>query len=84
MKLDINVPTIRRAFKAKKKSKYYGGYATFPDGLVVTDKAVSDYVKKHLRFIDRFDIRKITEASLYAFSILSGSVEEPKGKNWKF
>jgi hypothetical protein len=67
----------------KRNKKYYGGYATFADR-VVYDKDVALFVKKHLRLIDRFDIRKITEASLYAFSILSGSCDAPKGKNWKF
>lgn len=64
-------------------TKYWDGYADFGD-FKVYDKDVADYVKAHLRFQDRFDIRKITEAVLLAFSILSKSVEEPEEKNWKF
>lgn len=64
------------------KNKYYDGYADFGD-LIVYDEDVAKYVKKHLRFIDRFDIRKIVEATFYAFSILSKSCEEPEGK-WHF
>lgn len=63
--------------------KYWDGYADFGD-FKVYDKDVADYVKAHLRFRDRFDIRKITESVLLAFSILSKSVEEPEEKNWKF
>lgn len=70
--------------KKKKESKYWDGYATFADGRVVYDRDVAEYVKKHLKASDRLDIRKITEAVLYSFSILSGSVEPPKKRNWKF
>ena len=65
-----------------KKRRYYDGYADFGD-FKVYDKDVAVYVKKHLRFFDRFDIQKVTEAVLYSFSILSKSVEPPEG-NWKF
>lgn len=81
---DNNREEFRKRFNMKKESKYWDGYADFGDGRIVKDSDVAKYTKKHLRFRDRFDIRKVTEAVLYSFSILSGSVEEPKGKNWKY
>lgn len=66
------------------KTKYSDGYATFADGKRVYDKDVALLVKKHLKLVDRFNIRKIAEAALLGFSILSGSVETPKKRNWKF
>lgn len=52
----------------------------------VYDHQVTDYTKKHLSFFDRFNMRKVTAANMYSFSILSKSVEEPdvKKKNWKY
>ena len=58
----------------------YGG-----DGKVY-DHQVASYTKKHMRLIDRFNLRKVVAATMYSFGILSGSVEEPKTgkKNWKY
>lgn len=62
-------------------------YADF-EGSVgrVYDHQVAAYTKKHMRFLDRFNIRKVVAASMYSFGILSGSVEEPDPgkKNWKY
>lgn len=68
----------------KKNDKYWDGWCDFGDGRIVYDKDIAEYAKKHLKLRDRLDIRKVTEAVMYSFSILSGSVEPPKGKNWKF
>lgn len=71
-------------FLNKGSAKHWGGYADFGT-FKVYDKDVAKYVKKHLRFVDRFNIHKITESVLLSFSILSGSCEPPaKGDNWKF
>ena len=75
------------AYGGKQKTRYWDSYADFGGEVGrVYDKDVAAYTKKHLRFIDRFDIRKVVEASQYSFSILSKSVEEPKPKkkNWKY
>ena len=66
------------------KRKYGDGFAKFEDGTVVHDKDVATFVKKHLRFVDRFDIRKVVESTLLAFDILSGRLEKPTKENWKF
>lgn len=60
-------------------------YADFPD-VRVTDEAVYQFVVKHSRLIDRMNHRKMVEMTFYAFSILSGSLEKPRGfsKDWKF
>lgn len=62
-------------------------YADFknPD-IRVTDEAVYQFVVKHSRLIDRINHRKMVEMTFYAFSILSGDLEIPKGfgKDWKF
>lgn len=63
-------------------SKTHDGYADFGD-FKVYDRDVAKYVSEHLHFYDRFNIFKITEAVLLAFSILGGFVEPPKGK-WYF
>jgi hypothetical protein len=63
-------------------SKTIDGYADFGD-FKVYDRDVAKYVNEHLHFYDRFNIFKITEAVLLAFSILCGAIEPPKGK-WYF
>ncbi len=75
---------VRNLVEKFENKRYWGGYAEWDDGKRVYDADVAKYVKKHLKFIDRFDIRKVSEATLYAFSILSGSVEPPKENKWKF
>lgn len=59
------------------------GWAKFSDR-VVYDEQVWQFVKKHSRLIDRMSGRKMVEMAFLAFSMLSGSVEIPKGKHWKF
>lgn len=72
-----------RKWLTPNKKRYYNGYADFGD-FRVYDKDVAKYAKAHLKFFDRFDMRKVTEAVLYSFSVLSKSVEPPEGDNWKF
>lgn len=57
---------------------YYDSQATFPDGLVVTDKEVADYTVKHMHPEDQADIRRVVECALASFTILSGSAEPPE------
>lgn len=73
----------KRSWFHSNEKKYDNGYADFGD-FRVYDKEVAEYTKAHLKFFDRFDMRKVTEAVLYSFSILSKSVEPPEGDNWKF
>lgn len=71
-------------FKTKEKN-YWNQWAEFPDDkhkLIVTDNDIWMYVKKHTRFIDRLDGRKVVEAAQYAFSILSKSIDPPKNPNF--
>lgn len=68
---------------------YMDGYAVFTEqpNNRVYDYEVADYVKKHMRFIDRLSMRKVSSAMAYAFAILSKSTEEPKelkNNKWKF
>ena len=83
--------------KKQSKEEYgcYGGskdwwkttYADFGETVgKVYDYQVADYTKKHLRFFDRFNMRKVAAANAYSFSILSKSIEEPdvNKKNWKY
>jgi len=64
--------------------KYSDGYADYPGKGKIYDKDVAKLVSKHLRFFDRFNVRKVVEAGIYAQLMLMGVVEEPKKKNWKF
>lgn len=71
-----------RWFHKKAKTKigqtpwYLRGYADFGNDKIVYDRDVVKYVRDHTRFLDRFNIGKIAMASMWAFSILSGSTEE--------
>ena len=66
---------------------YMDSYADFGGDIgKIYDWQVADYAKKHLRFFDRFNMRKVSTAMQWSFSILSKSIEEPTIKNgkWKF
>lgn len=60
------------------------GQAVFGNGLIVTDEAVYQLIKKHSRLIDRLNHRKMVEMTFWAFNILSKSVEVPSDGKWKF
>lgn len=68
-------------------SRYGDGYADYPGVGIVYDKDVAEYAKKHLRLIDRLDMRKVAEAVIASQGILFG-VDNPNEytdkKNWKF
>lgn len=67
------------------KKKYYDGYTRSHSGRVFSDKELSKFVRKHLRLIDRLDIRRITEAVLISHNIFLEEMEVvTKKKNWKF
>lgn len=69
-------------------AKYYDTYAEFKDEngkpFEVTDEAVAEYTKKHMRLRDRRDIRKVTECVMLSFSILSKSIDPPVGDDWYY
>lgn len=88
-KIKINVKNCHIDFdKIFPKNKWYmDSYADFGGDIgKIYDWQVADYAKKHLRFIDRFNMRKVSTAIQWSFSILSKSLEEPNIKNgkWKF
>lgn len=68
----------------RKKYRYSDGYAEFKDGSRIYDRDLAAFVKKHLKFFDRFDCHKVVDATLLGFAMLEGGVEIPKKKNWKF
>lgn len=74
----------KSALRGFRKTKYWNCYSDFGNGKIVYDKDVANFVKKHLRIRDRFDLRKFVEATLLAADILGGATEEPKDKSWKF
>ena len=69
-------------------TQYYNQAATFrePDGkeLVVSDEAVAEYTRKHMRIEDQKDIRRVVECAMLSFSILSKSLEPPVGDDWYY
>lgn len=80
----IALVTAAIKFHAAHVSTWYmEGYSKYADGTVIYDYEVADHVKKHLHFVDRFDIRKVVSAALLSHCLLDGSVEEPEG-NWKY
>lgn len=77
----------RRCRYPEMKDWWKNSYADFGDDVgLVYDYQVADYTKKHMRFIDRFNFRKVAGAMFHSFSILSKSIEEPNigKKNWKY
>ena len=76
---------FRDLFVKSDKKWWMNTYSDFGKDIgKIYDWQVGDYVKKHLRFADRFNIRKITAAALTAHAILSNSCETPSDDNWKF
>ena len=57
-------------------------WAKFEDGLVVYDKDVYAFIKKHSTIIDRLNPKKMIDMYNIAFDMLSGSVSMPKEKKW--
>ena len=81
------VKAVDKKIKDKKVDYWYmTSYADFGGDVGrVYDYQVADYAKKHLRFIDRFNFRKVGAAVVGSFEILSKSIEDPyPNKNWKF
>lgn len=81
---------LKSLAKAIENRRYFGGWSDYPGKGRITDKACALYAIKHLHWWDRFDLRKVGEATLVSWHILAG-VCEPKEfsnnankKNWKF
>ena len=51
---------------------------------IVYDEDVYQYIKKHSRFIDRLNGRKMMHMSEIAYAIFDEAVLEPTDPNWKF
>ena len=69
------------------REAYMDTYADFGGNVgKIYDYQIADYASKHIRFIDRFSMRKMAHAMMMSFDILNGALEEPKcdKKNWKF
>lgn len=76
--------TKTKAKKSKREEWWKTSYSDFGGDVgKIYDYRVGDYVKEHMTFFDRFNMRKVAAATLYAHSILSKCVEAPDG-NWKF
>ena len=59
-------------------------YAKFEDGLVVYDKDVYEFIKKHSTLLERLNPKKMIDMYTLAFGMLSGSIEIPKVKGkWR-
>ena len=60
------------------------GFAEFEDGTRLYDEDVIQFVKKHLRLRDTFNIPKIVVATLEAFVMLQHPDTISNDENWKF
>lgn len=76
-------------FKMAGKKKIYldesqmdDCYSEFDDGKRIYDKDVAEFVRQHLSFFDRLNPRKVSQATLVAFTMLSND-DVPEG-NWLF
>ena len=75
------------ALKRRKKPWDMTTYSAFGGSVVkVFDYQLADYTKKHMRFIDRLNFRKVGAAMQMSVLILSKGIEEPNIKNgkWKY
>ena len=59
------------------------GYAKFDDELVVYDKDVYEFIKKHSTLLERLNPKKMIDMYTLAFAMLSGSIEKPKEGKWR-
>lgn len=57
-------------------------WAKFDDGLVVYDKDIYAFIKKHSTFLDRLNPKKMIDMYNLAFAMLSGSIQIPTEKKW--
>jgi len=64
-------------------NRYSEGYAEFPEKRVY-DKDLAEFVLKHTKFLDRFDLHKTVDSASTAFCMMEGSIEMPKEDDWKF
>lgn len=65
------------------------GETDYPEkGIIITDEQIWQLVKKHSRFIDRLNKRKMIEMAIYAQLILYGIYESDgiyaDRNNWMF
>lgn len=80
---EIAMAVGRKVLDELPNNRYWNQGAHFSDRYI-SDKDVYDFAIEHMRFRDKINARKITEAVLMSFAILSGAAEESKEKNWKF
>ena len=73
---------IRHIWNADPK-RYSEGYAEFPEKRIY-DKDLANFVIKHTKFLDRFDPHKTVDSAATAFCMMEGSIDIPKGDDWKF
>lgn len=62
------------------------GWADFGD-FKIYDSEVADFLKKHMRLIDRLDVEKVVAAAFYVFTLIQEDrqgKEKLKSGNWKF
>lgn len=61
------------------------GKITTKDGLIVPDEFTCDFVKKHMKFTDRFSFKKVVIGTLYAQDFIAGGkFKKLKDVKWKF
>ena len=69
---------------APSLTNWTNGYAEAHDGHEVYDMDVVKFVLQHVRFIDRFNPKKLIIAALYAQPMLLGDFKFPEAKKWRF
>lgn len=67
-----------------RKKQYSEGWTDYPGKERIYDRDIARFVKQHLRFIDRFNVRRISEATIDAFYMHIGINRIPETKDWKF
>lgn len=95
---ETDIPDTRSTIKpVLNKDGYYDGYIKLnSSGKTITDEDVARFAKKHMRWFDRLDFRKVTECVLQSQNILMGTFDHyafvsekeqsliTPNPNWKF
>ena len=86
----VDYKSRQRFIPGNGKAFIYPTTIDYPGTEKFTDLDISKYLKKHMRFIDRLDYRKVTIAGQYAFSLIAGCLKEDEldiegnADKWKF
>ena len=88
--------TLRKIIDRITGMKYFETFSDF-DGIYITDREIAEFVRKHSKFIDRFNLVKLSEEVMITHTMLQEikvnklnpndvfkEFMTKKGNTWKF